>query len=136
MVIHLIKQSYQRKGLINTNLRPSKSLSKKAYSAIKTKSYQKPQKFIDSNIANYLFSETDENVCLYRAHSLETVMNDNLLDDFNLNSSCATEYSSVTSFCYNSLRFTDLEDSTKLYNNNYNESYGIGGIDNKVTCEF
>jgi len=54
-------------------------------------------------------------------------MNDGLLKEFNLEPTCETMPEGDLNGCWNTLRFTDLMNSTKLNN-------GMG-IDNQVTCK-
>ena len=95
-------------------------------------SSRKPSKFIaksdDVNIGSYLYHEVDENICLYRAYSMSNShMKDGLLKEFNLQPTCDTMPQSNTSACWNTLRFTNRTDPTKL-----NDGMGI---DNKVICK-
>ena len=93
--------------------------------------YLKPKKFIaksdDFDINGYLTEEIDENICLYSSDLISnstsvsnSQIKDNLLGEANL------ESPSCKSFCSNTLRFTDLKDSTKLYD---------GGIEDQVWCK-
>ena len=97
----------------------------------KPHSLRKPQKFIaesdDVNILRDFLGKVDENVCLYRGYvMLNSHMNDGLLTEFNLQPTCDTmpESNTTPQACWNTLRFTDIENSTNLY-----------GIDNRVTCK-
>ena len=54
-------------------------------------------------------------------------MNDDLLKEINLKEPCKTKPED----CYNVLRFTDIENSTKLYV----DTDDFLGFDNRVTCK-
>ena len=56
-------------------------------------------------------------------------MKDDLLDEFNLQPTCAENNSSL---CYNTLRFTDLKNSTKVYDGDTKDGTGI---EHHVTCK-
>ena len=80
------------------------------------------------NIGSYLFEEIDENICLYNGYVISnTHMNDDLLKEINLKEPCKTKPED----CYNVLRFTDIENSTKLYV----DTDDFLGFDNRVTCK-
>lgn len=61
-------------------------------------------------------------------------MNDDLLDEFNLQPTCAKEpeNNSTRVVCSNTLRFTDLNNPTKLYDGDTIDGTGIEG---QVTCK-
>ena len=54
-------------------------------------------------------------------------MNDDLLKEINLKEPC----NKTSEFCYNVLRFTDIENSSKLYV----DTDDTLGFDNRVTCK-
>ena len=58
-------------------------------------------------------------------------MDDTHLEGFNLQPICET-VTDCEDCCYNTLRFTDLEDSTKIYP----KDSPFPGIDNMVDCKF
>ena len=79
------------------------------------------------DIWGYLTTAIDENICLYSWFMISnSEMKDDHLGEFLptwcLSSSLGTTYTN----CIDSLRFTDLKDSTKLYD---------GGIGSQVTCK-
>ena len=58
-------------------------------------------------------------------------MDDTHLEGFNLQPICET-ITDCEDCCYNTLRFTDLEDPTKIYG----KDEEFPGINNMVTCKF
>ena len=85
-------------------------------------------------MAPYLYREIDPNICLYRGYIIsQTFMNDDRLDEFNLQSICEkkSENESLRSICYNTLRFTDTKNSSKIFG----PDEKFPGIDNQVNCK-
>merc|ERR1712227_614026 len=70
----------------------------------------------DFNIFGYLTGAIDENICLYSWFMIEnSEMKDDHLGEF-LPTWCSFSSLGTThTSCFDSLRFTDLKDSTKLY---------------------
>ena len=86
-------------------------------------------------MGSYLFRETDENICLYNGYIISNPhMNDDLLEEFNLKPTCEKkpENNSTRVICYNTLRFTDLTNSSKLYDG---DTVNGTGIEDQVTCK-
>ena len=82
------------------------------------------------NILQYLDRRVDDNICLYRGYVIHNShMNDGLLTEFNLQPTCDTMPENYIGACWNTLRFTDIENSTNIY---VEDAFGI---DNRVTCK-
>ena len=81
--------------------------------------------FNGNNMAKYLFDTVDQNICLYQGYLISTdFMIDTYIEYFNLQFvifgiNLENEYP-----CWNSLRFTNLTNPTKIL-----------GIDNHVNCK-
>ena len=85
-------------------------------------------------MAPYLYREIDPNICLYRGYIIsQTFMNDDRLDEFNLQPICEkkSENESLRSVCYNTLRFSDIANSSRIFG--LDEEFP--GIDNQVNCK-
>ena len=79
-------------------------------------------------MAPYLYHTIDPNICLYRGYIISvTFMNDDLLDDFDLQPICEKK----SSACFNTLRFTDIANSSRIFGPNEK----FPGIDNQVNCK-
>ena len=61
-------------------------------------------------------------------------MGDENLQQFNLQPICDKEKEAdKRNICYNTLRFTDIENENTVYNGGYDKGTGI---DSQVTCKF
>lgn len=84
----------------------------------------------------YLYRKIDPNICLYRGYvisSSEGFMNDDLLKEFDLQPICEkkSEINSVRNICYNTLRFTDVANSSRIFGRDEK----FPGINQQVICK-